>query len=113
MVERILNGCGRRLTNFSKSDNAFTGRHESSKFLQLAFKAFKDCKWHISMENFAQRVGINEDNASKCSGAVRLAYAMRYMLFKCVCKNQCAANKFQLIYQKNVCNCAPQQTKKV
>ena len=66
-------------------DNAFTGRRSSYQFLASAFKTHGECKWHISMENFAKRVGITNDDANKRSGAVRLAHAMRYILIQLVC----------------------------
>lgn len=56
----------------------FSNRGNGIIFLQSAFKSLGACKWHICYVGVAKLLGIGYDAVFKRSGAVRLAYEMRY-----------------------------------
>ena len=46
-------------------------------FLQEAFEVHGNCKWHMSMDDVAERFGIKEDKSTGRSGSIRLGFEMR------------------------------------
>ena len=69
--------------------NAFTDHKKCSIFLTSAFKSLGQRKWHISEHGVAVLLGIGHDVERDRSGAVRLAFEMRYMSFLCALSSFC------------------------
>ena len=61
----------------------FSIRGNGTIFLKSAFESVGPRKWHISEDGVAVLLGIGQDAKNDRSGAVRLAYEMRYMSFLC------------------------------
>ena len=61
----------------------YLNRGNGTNFLKSAFKSMGPRQWHISEDGVAVLLGIGKDGNNDRSGAVRLAYEMRYMTFLC------------------------------